>query len=356
MSSKINKSVDKLFLARIPELFNGKGWHGLGTPCDEFNAETIAPVLFPHEFTDAGILVNGEFVKTGERYAVSLDNKRPVGPAVGVRYWTPQNRDLFDMFKEALSGSGYKIVSAITVDSRAEFAIDAKGENINAGKRDFSPYVGLQRSFGGLSSLVISGHGTVIQCGNTTALFRREAAKDEDALSFRNTGGLEKRLPEIKESIERAHGVSAQFAAALKEADSQPLTQNEATAAFAGLLTDGKPLIGDSGNVRTANRVVRLLSLFRGGAGNSGQTVGDFYNSITDFYTHESAGSRAEDREKQWLASEFGSGRDFKAKFTARLFDGKNVNQEYLTNLIDAGKRSVAKTKASDLVTVSGWI
>ena len=344
MASKITKR-DRLFLAPIAELFNGKGWHGKGIPCEEFTLQTVKEAVFPHILVPAGIQMNGKFIETGERYAVATDDGLPVGPAVGDRYWTPQNSELFNLFDTALAGSGYKIVSCITVDNRTEFAIDAKAEHIKAGRRDFAPYVGLHRCFGGLSSLVICGHGTVMQCGNTTALFRREAGKDDDAQSYRNTGGLENRLPEIKAGIERAYGVAAEFALALKNADEIPMKRDDARSAYAGLLTGGKPVISATGNTRTANRITRLVELYAGaGAANNGESVGDWFNAATDYYTHESAGSRDKDTEKQWIASEFGSAREFKSRLAARVFNGRDVNVEAVAEMVSKGRNAIDRT------------
>jgi len=90
MASKITKR-DRLFLAPIAELFNGKGWHGKGIPCEEFTLQTVKEAVFPHILVPAGIQMNGKFIETGERYAGATDDNMPVGPAVGDRYWTPQN-------------------------------------------------------------------------------------------------------------------------------------------------------------------------------------------------------------------------------------------------------------------------
>jgi hypothetical protein len=339
---------DVVFLARIPELFSGKGWHGLGRPNDNWSREALAAALFSHEYADAGIMRDGSFMATGERYAIAADDGMPVGPAVGARYWTPQNADLYALFCDAIAGSGYSVVSVLTVGNRVEFAVDAKADAIAAGRRKVSPYVGLHRAFGGISSLVISGHSTVVQCGNTTALFRREAAGSDEALSYRNTGGLEARLDDVKRDIEKAHGVAKQFAEALAAADAAPMATADAAAGFAGILSDGKPLVGATGNLRTANRVARLLDLFRNGKGNRGESVGDWFNAATDFYTHESA--TGGDKLKQWSASEFGTARDFKARLAARLFKSGAVRHDALADIVDAGRRSLL---ASDVTLLA---
>lgn len=343
---------DNVFLAVIPELFNGIGWHKLGKPTKEFTREALAPVLFEHSYKEAGIMTDNGFVATGERYVVAADDGLPVGPAVGSRYWTPSNAELFDVFSEALAGSDYKLVSALTVENRTQFALDAKAATIKAGRRDFSPYVGLHRAFGGKSSLYVCGHGTVMQCGNTTSLFLREVANADSLIVMRNSLGLKNRIPEFKSEIERIHGVNAEFAFALKEADEIPVAAPDARLAFAGLLTNGKPLVSTaSGNVRTLNRVLQLSGLFRNGKANKGESLGDFYNAATEFYTHQSSG---DNRVKQFMSSEFGSAREFKSRLTGKLFPSMRPSVDAFKELVERGTASVKASDEKELVA-GGW-
>lgn len=352
MSHKIEVR-DLVFLARIPELFDGKGWHKKGTPYCDFTREGLAKVLWAHEMRDAGILMpDGTFYKTGERYAISLDDNLPCGGAVGDRWESPVNGEFFDLFSEALSGSRYSVVSCGTVGNREQFFIDAKGENIKAGKRDFAPFVGLHRGFGGLSSLTVSGHGAVIQCANTTALFLREADKADDTIRAKNTVTLKKRLPEIKKAIEDAHGVNAQFAAAMADSETIPVREETAGQAFVGFM-------GGRLTTRAANRANRLLQLFKGGAGNRGESVADWFNSVTDFYSHESAGSVDASESvdeflaKQFASSEFGSGRKVKASLAKGLFQGGRVDAAFVPNLASEGRRIIERADREIATTLS---
>lgn len=367
MSAKISQ-YDAVYLLPLPETFNGKGWHGKGIPLEEFTPKTVAKALFTHEMVDAGFMGKRgavkQFFATGQRYAIATDNNRNVGPAVGPVYWTPQNAELFELVCNALAGSEYRICSVLTLDERREFAVDAVGTHMKAGsKRDVAPFVGLHRAFGGTSSLTFSGHAKVMQCANTTSLFLREASKRDDAQSFRNTGGLSDRMDEVKKAFEKAHGVNAEFARALADADSVPMTVDDARAAYASILCDKKPLLGESGNRKTVNRVKALVGLFRTGKGNSGETVGDWFNGATEFYTFQSSGgdrdpseikvlpgeAPVDPKDKQFYTSEYGTGRTFKTRLANCVFDAGRVNVKALEAMVDNGRKLIDRADAKIL-------
>lgn len=353
MSHKINKELDKVYLAEIPELFNGLGWHKLGTPTKTFNEKTVAPVLFSHGYSDAGIILpDGKFYPTGERYAVALDNNLPIGGAIGERYHTPSNAELYKLFTEALAGSDYDICSCGTVDSRVEFFVDAKSKTQKVAGRDYSPFVGLHRQFGGKTSIVVCGHGTVIQCGNTTALFLRETGKDDERISAKNTTNVMDKLPEIKKAIEAQHGVQKLFVKAMEASAKVAVSPEQARQAFVGFEVTGKL------NTRSVNRVNRLLDLFATGPGNTGKNGSDWFNAVTDYYTHENAGSldtrlnadeQAKFLAKQWYSSERGSGSIVKTELASRLFTKGEFQTDYFTGLQKTGA-GIIKASEKELV------
>lgn len=344
MAHKIEKN-DRVYLARTPELFDGKGWHGLGIPTDSFDKGNLNGIFFPFEFRPAYVKgLNDELIQTGERYAVALDNGEPIAGAVGRVFDTVNNEELFDLFLEALSGSRYSVCSAMTLGNRKSFVVDAKaGETIKAAGRDILPYVGLSRGFGGSEPLRISAHNTVIQCANTLALFNREADMAGDSIRHKNTSRLRERLPMIQAMIERSWGVQAEFAKALEDAQSHKIKPEQARLGFVGLL--GVDNLGKT--ARTANRVNRLVQLFKGGAGNKGEDGSDWVNAVTDYYTHESAGSldssdsREEFMNKQWASSEFGSASRIKTELANTLLTGGRFVEKEFKAMVSRGRKAI---------------
>lgn len=355
MSHNLDENVDVCYLAEIPELFDGTGWHGRGIPTKELSKENVRGALFKFEFRPAYIKgTDGTDIPTGQRYAVALDNERPIATAIGGCFDTVDNEEIYDLFSEAIKGSRYKICSVLTLSGRTYFTIDAKAdEQLKAAGRDIIPYVGITRGFGGAASLTACGHSTVIQCGNTQRLFIREASQaGSGAVKRKNTLKIRDQLPMVQNAIDKSWGVQAEFAKALEAASLVKVDVPTVQRGFVGFL--GVDNLGKTS--RTANRVNRLVQLFRGGQGNTGENAADFFSAITDYYTHESAGSvdSAESREafttKQWISSEYGAASRIKADLVSDLFRrGEFVNSK-LEEWVNKGRRAI---EASDKETVA---
>mgnify|MGYP001605386532 CR=1 FL=1 len=339
MSHKITDR-DEVRLAKIPELFEGIGWHGKGIPTEKFSLETLKRILFSHTYCPAGILVNEKFIEvSGEKYAVATDDSLPISGAVGKDWDTPQNQELFELFREALGGSAYKIVSCGTIDNRTEFFVDAKGEVQKAANRDISPYVALHRSFGGIGKIRVCGHSRIVQCGNTTALFIREADSSDGLISTKNTKFVKTRLPWLQTQIELAHGVQGEFIRALNDAQNEKVDETTAVSAFVGVMAS------ENLSNRTVNRVNRLYELFNVGEGNNGETIADWHSAITDYYTHESSGGDENNtvsfRDKQFYSSEFGTARNRKAEITSELLGDGELHLDTFGEWIERGRQII---------------
>lgn len=359
MSHKIT-SRDLVLLAKIPALFDGKGWHGLGIPTEDFSKGNpeLTKILFTYRMQNAGIMSGTEFVPTGERYAVSQDDNLPIGDAVGERWATPQNEELFDLFTKALEGSQYKICSLMTLDGRVQFAIDATSGEMKAGSRTIKPFVGLHRSFGGKGALQICGHSTVMQCANTTALFLSETARADDVMKARNTLGIFDKLPEIKRTLDKIYGVTGEFAAAMAESENVKVTTEAAVNGFVGFLGQGRKDFQLS--AKAIGRANRLLELFKTGKGSSGgNNLADWFNAATELFTHESAGridlnlkaeAQTESRVKQYMSSEFGSGRNIKSDLATVCFKGPVPNKFAVANFAKEGRAAIERTNDKELL------
>lgn len=363
MAHKIEKR-DTVYLAAIPELFDGKGWHGLGITPKAFDEKELASVLFEHSVSPAGILLpNGKFHPTGELYASSLDDGLPIGTTVSDRWARPTNKKLFVLFRDALAGSDYEIVSCGTVEDRIQFFVDAKAKKTaKAAGRDVANFFGLHSGYGGKTSTVFSGHAQVIQCSNTTALFLAEAMKNEGVIRAKNTTNVLDKLPGIQKAIELQIGVAGEFVRALESAAKIKVVDvRTAKQAYVGLLgtVSGVPITELS--TRSANRANRMAELFLSGKGNGGENVADFYSGATDYFTHESATSEDEEkkdefnqkrRAKQWFSSEFGTARNTKTELHKFLFgDLKNVKNAF-GKLRETGEKIIGECKDKDTLAL----
>ena len=352
MSAKINKD-DAVFLAKLPELYDGMGWHKLGIPTEDFNPETnpdLKRALFLHRMVQAGVSVDGNFVAGEDFYAVADDTNKPIGAAVGKVFRTPDNALLYKFFREAIADSGYEVCSLGTLDSRAEFFIDAKGKLKSVAGREITPYFGLNRMFGGKGSVVGAGHQTVMQCANTTEIFRSEAYGSDDCGKIKNTIAIFDKLPAFRETIRLGKAIELQFDLAMEDAAAFNVSKDEAREAFAGFIA------GENLSSRSIGRVNRLLALFKAGNGNNGENAADWFNAVTDFFTHESAADvdskdeakKQEALVKQWYASEHGTARKVKADLANKLFVRGTFASSLFAGFRNIGKAMIERLKPEE--------
>lgn len=356
MSHKIGAD-DAVFLAKLPELYDGKGWHKLGIPTEDFNPETnpdLKRALFTHRMVQAGVYIDDMFTLGEDYYAVANDNNKPIGAAVGKVFRTPDNALLYKFFCEAISGTGYEVCSLGCLDNRAEFFVDAKGKLKSVAGREITPYFGINRMFGGKGSVVGAGHQTVMQCANTTEIFRSEAYGSGDCNKIKNTIAIFDKLPAFKETIRQGKAIELQFDLAMEDAASFKVDRDNAREAFAGFIADGNL------SARGIGRINRLLALFKDGKGNNGENAADWFNAVTDFYTHESAADvdakdplkKQDALVKQWYASEHGTARKVKAELASKLFTKGTFNRGLWEGFKTLGKGLIEKLKPEDKSTL----
>lgn len=363
MADKITKR-DAVFLAVLDELYQGKGWHGKGIPTTDFNPHTnedLKRALFVHDMARAGIMVTRDKLdklgrKTGHKenvfcpgddyYAVAKDDGLPVGAAVGKVFRTPDNAVLYKFFCDAIAGSGYDVCSLGTVDDRNEFFVDAVGKVKSVAGREEKPYVGLTRMFGGKGSVLVGAHRTVMQCANTTALFRSSVTGAE---RLKNTLSIFDRLPEAKIAIQNMSALQIAFDLALEDGATFKLDKDTAREAFAGFVAKS----GKFG-ARGVGRVIRLLQLFKDGKGNAGENAVDWFNAVTDYFTHESVGSENSALEKdalivkQWYSSEHGTAADVKMELAQLLFPQGAFAADKFNGFVASGKDFISKLDKED--------
>ena len=113
----------------------------------------------------------------------------------------------------------------------------------------------------------------------------------------------------------------------------QTVTADNVREIFTGFVA---PVDAEKLSTRAENTVDRLVSLFNGGAGNNGRNMADAFSAVTDYYTHESSGG--ENKEKQFLSSEYGAGAQRKAEFFSLVSKGG----DRLVNIAKRGAELIA--------------
>lgn len=280
----------------------------------------------------------GEDVESHQwtRSACTDSSAIAIGAPYNPKTYNPlSNADFLKLIEDCMAGTGNKITSVGSVRNRGRvflsYGIEIPELEKNETGRAFSFYLSFGNGHDKSSVLwVVTGNHDA-HCDNTFSaleLFSREQKPTNDGTQLeeneddkkvsirkRHTKNMSLSFPAIATLVDKAVGVQREFIQALELAKREPLSEKGARELFAGFLAR-KEL-----STNTENKVERLVSLFRNGRGNSGQSVVDAFSAVTEFFTHESSGG-ANNPEKQFLSSEYGDGAEKKRSFFS-LISGK---------------------------------
>jgi hypothetical protein len=144
-------------------------------------------------------------------------------------------------------------------------------------------------------------------------------------MRVRHTKNAELKLPALATLIDKAVGVQAEFALEMDKLAGMKIAEDNASRLFAGFVGRKVAELDKGLSTRAYNTAVRLDELFHAGKGNRGENLADAFSAATDYYTHESSGKAAkggDNRLKQLVSSEYGSGANNKAEFWTMVRDG----------------------------------
>lgn len=239
------------------------------------------------------------------------------------------NSDFSKMVADAIAGTGHEMVSCGSIRNRGRvfFSFKLKGmEKFKAAGRDFSAFLNFGNGHDKSSVLWTNTSNGCAVCDNT---FTRELERvenkdasgsqlesdDDLRISVRHTKNVQIRLPDLSRTIDKAIGVQAEFQLELDRLSKIACNATQAEALFTGFLVPAK---SEEISTRAENRTTRLIQLFTGGAGNDGNGMDDAFSAVTDYFSHESVG---DNREKQFLSSEFGASSVAKNRFFEMITD-----------------------------------
>jgi len=324
-------------------------WHGQTKVVQEVT-QTDA---FPFELQRKPLYVNSGKLRKVPNFEVFVanDDQEICGKPVMGSYIALTNEEFWNVCREALAGTGAIVESAGTIMDRSRrfMTIKLANDQTQIGGRTFKHRISLIDSIDGstyfygvnTSVCVVCVNTSVAAIGDMTGQFR---------FKFRHTKGLKAQIEGMEMTIEQMLGVEAQFNAALQIAASEQLTENNARNLFAGWIGGAaKEKKTVELSTRAINTVDRLVQLYRGGAGNKGETLLDGVSAVTDFYSHESSGGEEKEgfRWKQFNSSEFGSGARAKTDFISSLFETKSgrlmgLNRPAIATMQDVGAKLLA--------------
>lgn len=239
------------------------------------------------------------------------------------------NSEFLQMIQESVAGTGHEMVSCGSIRNRGRVFVSFKlkgMEQFEAAGRKFGAFLNFGNGHDKSSVLWVNTGNVCTVCDNTFSAnlfsveYQDQAASqteetDDIKASIRHTKNAKIRLPDLAKTIDKAIGVQAEFQLEMDKLAKIACDTNKAEALFTGFLVPAK---AEEISTRTENRVTRLVQLFHGGAGNDGNGMDDAFSAVTDYFSHESAG---DNREKQFLSSEFGASNVVKSRFWETIVD-----------------------------------
>jgi len=294
-----------------------QAWTGLTNVVDRVTLENA----FTWELKEVPLYVQtGKLTKVpGFKAFVASDDKLLCGKPMAESYQALTNAEFWDTANEALEGTGAVVESAGTIMDRSRrfLTIRLADDQKTIGGRTFKHRISFVDSIDGTTHFYAVNTSICVVCANTARMVMGDMT-GEFRFKLKHTKGFRAKIEGMNAQIESMLGVRAEFESALQMAASEPLAEGNARNLFAGWLgTDAEKM-----STRAVNTVDRLTGLYRGGAGNKGETLLDGVSAVTDFYSHESSGGedKAGFRWKQFNSSEFGAGARAKTDFLSALF------------------------------------
>lgn len=299
-------------------------WHGLTKLTEEISFEK-SPLNWTLERRPLFRKVGEEFLPYHQAEIVASDDQLPVGNAVSESYSVIENNALWDTLMTGLDDCAvpYKVVSIGSVCDRTKVFISVKlneGSDFKIGNRDFKFYLNAVSTHDGSGKAMFSDSSVCVVCANTFGFNVNDFVRDKKkAIRFAVTHSKNANLAivNVGQGIENLISNRAQFCAELDAFGQKKVTQDQAHFFAAGIVAPEAAT--DKGiSTRARNVSEEIVSLFQRGAGNSGENRLDLFSAFTDRYTHTSAG---ENRQKQFVSSEFGPGQAMKSKVFWALRD-----------------------------------
>lgn len=238
-------------------------------------------------------------------------------PFLASTYTPITNKMFLEVIEKSLAGTGHTIASLGSVCNRGRIFLSVKLEKLErfqVGKREFEAFLNFGSSHDMSSAFWANTSNICTVCNNTFTANLHHKGKAVSA-KVKHTKNAITELANIAQIIDATIGVQAEFAAALAQLEAEKCNDTRANRIFTGLLVSDEDIrqFEESDkkdkvivSTRKANQISRLGELFADESkGNDGNDLSDVFSAVTDYYSHESAG---DDRMKQFISSEFGSG------------------------------------------------
>tara|TARA_X000001382_G_scaffold119580_1_gene100489 strand:+ start:639 stop:1640 length:1002 start_codon:yes stop_codon:yes gene_type:complete len=234
---------------------------------------------------------DGETMDTGHYVTVRTDTGKPLGHVSG-RYTILQNSEAFDVFEPMLD-MGFQIETAgATQGGRKVWLLAKAPEKYLVGDDAIERYALLYTSHDASSGNCFRSTGVRVVCQNT--LDFSLSKKSQYKYKLRHTSSIKERVSNLKSLLQESQG---DFKNAMDEMNrfvDKKINDQELDLYFETVIPflkdRNKESVPEMGifTRNTAKPVYdKLVSNFRSGRGNKGETLWDAYNAVTEYYTHD---------------------------------------------------------------------
>jgi hypothetical protein len=246
------------------------------------------------------------------------------------------NSKFVDLVAEALAKAGLplNVESVGSVFDRRRVFLSVKLPEVGefkVGKREFKGFLNFINSFDMSTPLFVNTSNTCTVCNNTLTM-----NLNEGGFELKHTKNALVRLDKFSETVAKAVTVQREFSADFLRMENREINESVARGLFVSFLRL------ETISTRAENMIDRLVELYKTGAGNSGATLADWLSSVTDYYSHESAG---ENPVKQFISSEHaenpgsGMGRKQAGLAFCRAILNNSKPSQFIRSLADAGNK-----------------
>lgn len=317
----IDEQIDRVYSKVSRE------WHGKAIVMGELNSDSLSEIMPP--------IVEGEISVNIDGNAVSLDSKKaivgdyrfrsdiPQGEQLvplsimGKDYRVIENREVFNAAQNAIENFGLdaEIVTAGTVRRGRSFFMSLqqrKSEEFEIREGDkWEFYLNLATSHDGTDALVSTICGFRQVCWNTVRASIDSSDVKVKIMHTKNADMQLDALPEILVAMRNKQTDMIEALAHLAGIKCDIVRARRIVSGYFSRLQNGNTEFA----TRTSNNVDGILSTFRAGKGNRGETLYDLVNGVTEFYTHGDGIGKTGSAMTKTFRSEFGSAAEHKERF-----------------------------------------
>ena len=257
---------------------------------------------------------NGAMVKAkNHAMMVRVDTDSPLG-VVGAKYEPVQNSTLWEALCESLYDVDHTIENAGHLDDGKKVFIQAKveDESFAIGGDKFNGLITFWASHDGSISIKLADTLERIWCSNTFNSSMHGNHKFN--LTAKHTANVHFKLDGMMQALDEIFDHRRVLFAEVKRLAEMPCNTRTARNFAIGMLNSNK--------TRGLNMVGAIVSKFRHGIGNKGETMYDLWNGFTEYYTHGSRDIATEKQQNNLVkSSELGAGARMKVNVFRNLID-----------------------------------